>query len=479
MKSPQLPDLPLFQTIAEAAGELAYPAYVIGGFVRDLALERPSKDVDVVCVGDGIKLAQAVGRKLPNKPRVTVFKNFGTAMLPTPEVEIEFVGARKESYRAESRKPEVEAGTLEEDLARRDFTINALGLSLNPQDFGALVDRYDGMGDLRRKTIRTPLDPDITFSDDPLRMMRAIRFAAQLNFDIDPDTYDALARNKERIKIVSQERITDELNKIIMAPKPSYGFKLLFQSGLLQLIFPKMAQLYGVERVGQHAHKDNFYHTLQVLDNVVVAGGDLWLRWAAILHDIAKPATKRLDPKIGWTFHGHEDKGARWVPQIFTELKLPLGEEMRQVQKLVRLHLRPIALVKETVTDSAVRRLLFEAGDEIDRLMTLCRADITSKDHNRVQRYLRNFDVVEQKLKEVEEKDHLRNFKPVITGEVIMETFGLKPSREVGELKDALLEAILDGKVRNEFEEAFAFLLQLGKAKGLPPGQPFTHQKTQ
>ncbi|RYU77715.1 CCA tRNA nucleotidyltransferase [Hymenobacter persicinus] len=470
MNPPQLPENPLFRTIAEAAGELGYPAYVIGGFVRDLVLQRPSKDVDVVCVGDGIKLAQAVGRKLPGKPRVTVFKNFGTAMLPTDTVELEFVGARKESYRAESRKPEVEAGTLEEDLARRDFTINALGLSLNPQDFGTLVDRYDGMGDLQRKIIRTPLDPDITFSDDPLRMMRAVRFATQLNFDIEPDTYDAIARNKDRIKIVSQERITDELNKIILAAKPSYGFKLLFQTGLLHLIFPKMALLYGVEKVGKHAHKDNFYHTLQVLDNVVDADGDLWLRWAAILHDIAKPATKRYFPNVGWTFHGHEDKGARWVPQIFTDLKLPLGEEMRQVQKLVRLHLRPIALVKETVTDSALRRLLFETGDDIDRLMLLCRADITSKDHQRKERYLRNFSVVEEKLKEVEEKDHLRNFKPVITGEVIMETFGLKPSKEVGELKNAVLEAILDGKIRNEFEEAFAYLLQQGQAKGLPPG---------
>lgn len=470
MKTPQLPDLPLFQTIAEAAGELGYPAYVIGGFVRDLALERPSKDVDVVCVGDGIRLAQEVGRRLPSQPRVTVFRNFGTAMLPTPEVEIEFVGARRESYRAESRKPEVEAGTLEEDLARRDFTINALGLSLNPQNFGTLIDRYDGMGDLKRKIIRTPLDPDITFSDDPLRMMRAVRFATQLDFDIEPETFDAIARNKERIRIVSQERITDELNKIIMTPKPSYGFKLLFHSGLLPLIFPRMAQLQGVEKVGQHAHKDNFYHTLQVLDNVVATGGDLWLRWAAILHDIAKPATKRYDPKVGWTFHGHEDKGARWVPHIFTELKLPLGEEMRQVQKLVRLHLRPIALVKETVTDSAVRRLLFETGDDIDRLMQLCKADITSKDHQRVARYLRNFERVEEKLKEVEEKDHLRNFKPVITGEIIMQTFHLKPSRVVGELKEAVLEAILEGQIRNEFEEAFAFLLQLGKAKGLPQG---------
>ena len=467
MNTPQLPDLPLFQTIAEAAGELGYPAYVIGGYVRDLALARESKDVDVVCVGDGIALAQAVGRKLPGRPRVTVFKNFGTAMLPTAGIEVEFVGARKESYRAESRKPEVAAGTLAEDLARRDFTINALALSLNPADFGALVDEYGGLDDLRRQTIRTPLDPDLTFSDDPLRMLRAVRFAAQLNFDIEPDTYDALARNKERIKIVSQERITTELNKILLAPTPSYGFKLLFQCGLLQLIFPKLAGLYGVEKVGRHAHKDNFYHTLQVLDNVASAGGDLWLRWAAVLHDIAKPATKRLDPRVGWTFHGHEDKGARWVPQIFADLKLPLGEEMRQVQKLVRLHLRPIALVKEIVTDSAVRRLLFEAGDDIDRLMLLCRADITSKDHQRVARYLRNFDVVEQKLREVEEKDHLRNFKPVITGEIIMETFGLQPSREVGELKAALLEAILEGRVRNEHDEAYALLLELGKQKGL------------
>ena len=468
MTTPTLPDLPIFRTIAEAARELGQPAYVIGGYVRDLALRRGSKDIDVVTVGDGIQLAQAVGRKLPGRGRVTVFKNFGTAMLPTQEAgEIEFVGARKESYRADSRKPEVEAGTLEDDLARRDFTINALGLSLNEADFGALVDRYDGMKDLASKTIRTPLGPDITFSDDPLRMMRAIRFASQLNFDIEPDTYDAIARNKERINIVSQERITIELNKIVESPVPSYGFKLLFQTGLLQLVFPKMALLHGVEKVGQHAHKDNFYHTLQVLDNVAAAGGDLWLRWAAILHDIAKPATKRLDPKVGWTFHGHEDKGARWVPGIFTDLKLPLGEEMRMVQKLVRLHLRPIVLSKDIVTDSAVRRLLFEAGDDIDRLMLLCRADITSKDHQRKARYLQNFDMVEEKLREIEAKDHLRNFKPVITGEVIMETFGLKPSRQVGELKEAVLEAILEGEVPNEWEPAYALLLRRGAALGL------------
>lgn len=476
METPQLPDLPIFRTIAEAAAELGQPAYVIGGYVRDLALNRTSKDIDVVTVGDGIALAQAVGRKLKGKGRVTVFKNFGTAMLPTQEAgEIEFVGARKESYRAESRKPEVEAGTLEEDLARRDFTINALGLSLNEADFGTLVDRFDGMKDLSTQTLRTPLNPDITFSDDPLRMMRAVRFASQLGFDIEPDTYDAIVRNKERIKIVSQERITIELNKIVESPLPSYGFRLLFQTGLLQLIFPKMALLHGVEKVGKHAHKDNFYHTLQVLDNVAAAGGDLWLRWAAILHDIAKPATKRYFPNQGWTFHGHEDKGARWVPQIFADLKLPLGEEMRMVQKLVRLHLRPIALVKETVTDSAVRRLLFEAGDDIDRLMLLCRADITSKDHERKARYLNNFGLVEEKLKEVEEKDHLRNFKPVITGEIIMELFALKPSRQVGELKEAVMEAILEGTIKNEMEPALAFLLQQGAAKGLAPKQGFIH----
>ena len=478
METPQLPDLPIFRTITEAAAELRQPTYVIGGYVRDLALNRHSKDIDVVTVGDGIALARAVGRRLPGKGRVTVFKNFGTAMLPTREAgKIEFVGARRESYRAESRKPEVEAGTLEEDLARRDFTINALGLSLNADDFGALVDRFGGMRDLATQTLRTPLDPDITFSDDPLRMMRAVRFASQLGFDIEPDTYDAIVRNKERIRIVSQERITTELNKIIESPLPSYGFKLLFQTGLLQLIFPKMALLHGVEKVGKYAHKDNFYHTLQVLDNVAAAGGDLWLRWAAVLHDIAKPATKRYFPNVGWTFHGHEDKGARWVPQIFADLRLPLGEEMRMVQKLVKLHLRPIALVKETVTDSAVRRLLFEAGDDIDRLMLLCRADITSKDHERKARYLSNFDVVEEKLKEVEEKDHLRNFKPVITGEIIMETFGLKPSRAVGELKEAVMEAILEGTVRNEMEPALAFLLRQGAAKGLAPERAsFTHQ---
>lgn len=467
MNTPLLPEHRIFTVIAEAAAKLNVPAYVIGGFVRDLVLKRSSKDIDVVCVGNGIALAEAVSKALPGKPRVTVFKNFGTAQLRAGDWDVEFVGARKESYRQHSRKPEVESGTLEDDLKRRDFTINALGISLNQQDFGSLVDAFDGMGDIRKKIIRTPLDPGITFSDDPLRMMRAIRFATQLKFDIDPDTFDAIEANKERIQIISKERIIDELNKIILAETPSYGFKLLFHSGLLHLVFPKMVALHGVETINGNTHKDNFYHTLQVLDNVAKVSDDLWLRWAAIMHDIAKPDTKRYSPKVGWTFHGHEDKGARMVPKLFQELKLPLNEHMKFVQKLVRLHLRPIALVKETVTDSAVRRLLFEAGEDIDALMQLCRADITSKDHNRVKRYLQNFEKVEEKMRQVEETDQLRNFQPVITGEIIMETFGLKPSRQVGELKEAVTEAILEGQIRNEFKEAFAFLLETGKKMGL------------
>lgn len=467
MHTPVLPDHRIFSVVAEAAAQLQVPAYVIGGFVRDLILKRGSKDIDVVCVGDGTALAQAVSRALPGKPKVTVFKNFGTAHLQAGDWDVEFVGARKESYQRHSRKPEVESGTLEDDLKRRDFTINALGISLNKADFGALIDEFDGVGDLKRKLIRTPLEPGITFSDDPLRMMRAIRFATQLQFDIDPDTFDAIAANKERIQIISRERIIDELNKIILAETPSYGFKLLFHSGLLHLIFPKMVALQGVETINGNTHKDNFYHTLQVLDNVAKVSEDLWLRWAAIMHDIAKPDTKRYSPKVGWTFHGHEDKGARMVPRLFQELKLPLNEHMKFVQKLVRLHLRPIALVKETVTDSAVRRLLFEAGEDIEALMQLCRADITSKDHNRVKRYLQNFGKVEEKMRQVEETDQLRNFQPVITGEVIMETFNLKPSREVGVLKEAVTEAILEGQIRNEYAEAFAFLLAAGQRMGL------------
>jgi len=464
-----LPEHKIFNVIAEVADNLKVPAYVIGGFVRDLVLKRPSKDIDVVCVGNGIALAEAVSKALSGKPKVTVFKNFGTAMLRADEWEVEFVGARKESYQHHSRKPEVEAGTLEDDLQRRDFTINALGISLNKNTFGEVVDAFEGLQDIKRKIIRTPLAPGITFSDDPLRMMRAIRFATQLQFDIDPDTFDAIIAYKERISIISKERIIDELNKIILAPVPSYGFKLLFHAGLLQLIFPKMTALQGVETIDGNSHKDNFYHTLQVLDNVAKVSNDLWLRWAAIMHDIAKPDTKRYSPKVGWTFHGHEDKGARLLPKLFQDLKLPLNEHLKFVQKLVRLHLRPIALVKETVTDSAVRRLLFEAGDDIDALMQLCRADITSKDHNRVKRYLQNFTKVEEKLRQVEESDKLRNFQPVITGEVIMQTFNLKPSREVGVLKEAITEAILEGEIRNEYQEAFAFLLEKGKKMGLNP----------
>ena len=467
MDTIKLPEHPIFDTVAAAAAEVGVDAYVIGGFVRDLVLKRPSKDIDVVCVGNGIELAERVSHKLPHKPKVSVFKHFGTAMLRSGEWEVEFVGARKESYLEHSRKPEVEIGTLEDDLKRRDFTINALGISLNEGSYGQLIDRFEGIKDMKRKIIRTPLAPGITFSDDPLRMMRAIRFASQLNFDIAPETFDAIIDHKERIKIVSQERITDELNKIVLSPKPSYGFKLLFASGLLQLIFPKMAELQGVDTIKGNSHKDNFYHTLQVLDNVAEVSDDLWLRWSAIMHDIAKPDTKRYHEKVGWTFHGHEERGARMVPKLFKDLKLPLNEHMKFVQKLVRLHLRPIALVKDTVTDSAIRRLLFETGDDIDALMKLCRADITSKNDTKVKRYLQNFDKVEKRLVEVEESDKLRNFQPVITGEIIMETFDLKPSKTVGELKEALTEAILEGTVKNEFGEAFAFLLKKGEELGL------------
>ncbi|RAK03136.1 putative nucleotidyltransferase with HDIG domain [Larkinella arboricola] len=472
---------PIFEVIARQAAALDVRAYVIGGFVRDLILKRPSKDIDIVCIGSGIELAEAVGREL--KVPVTVFKNFGTAMLrsgfsesdgeastDSPDSwEVEFVGARKESYRSESRKPIVEDGTLEDDQNRRDFTINAMGISLNQGDFGQILDPFGGLDDLRRKTIRTPLDPTVTFSDDPLRMMRAIRFAAQLGFDIEPDTFDAIAGMKDRITIVSRERITDELNKIILSAKPSYGFKLLFHAGLLDLIFPELVALKGVETIEGKGHKDNFYHTLQVLDNVADRSDDLWLRWAALLHDIAKPATKRFDPKVGWTFHGHEDLGAKLVPGIFRQMKLPLNEKMRFVKKLVRLHLRPIALVKEQITDSALRRLLIEAGDDLEALMNLCRADITSKNYDRVRKHIANFDKVERKLRELDERDKLRNFQPVITGELIMETFGLKPSKEVGQIKTAVREAILEGTVTNTLEAALPFMIEEGKKIGLEP----------
>lgn len=463
---------PVFDLVARASAAVGVRAYVIGGYVRDLLLQRPSKDVDFVCVGSGVALAErvaALARAEGSEVSLAVYGNFGTAQVKFGDWEMEFVGARKESYRSDSRKPQVEDGTLEDDQNRRDFTINALAISLNRDDFGNLLDPFDGVADLRRKLIRTPLDPDVTFSDDPLRMMRAVRFASQLTFDIDPDTFDGIARMAPRLDIVSQERIIDELNKIILSPQPSYGFKLLDAAGLLERIFPEFLLLKGAEQIDGKGHKDNFYHTLQVLDNVARTTDDLWLRWAALLHDIAKPATKRFEKGRGWTFHGHEELGARMVPQIFRKLKLPLNEKMRFVKKLVRLHLRPIALAKEGITDSALRRLLVEAGEDIDALMKLCRADITSKDGAKVRRYLTNFDRVEALLHEVEERDKLRQFQPVVTGELIMETFGLPPSREVGLIKEAVREAILEGTVPNTLEAALPFMLEQGRRLGLNP----------
>ncbi|MFN8343857.1 MAG: HD domain-containing protein [Spirosomataceae bacterium] len=458
---------PIFQKIAQCAQESGVEAYVIGGYVRDLLLKRPSKDIDIVSVGSGIELAESVAKKMG--VHVNVYKNFGTAQLRVDDWEVEFVGARRESYRTESRKPIVEDGTLQDDQNRRDFTINAMGLSLNAENFGELKDPFNGLSDLRRKIIRTPLEPSVTFSDDPLRMMRAVRFATQLNFDIEPDTFEGLLKTAERIDIISKERINDELNKIILSPVPSYGFKLLHQGGILKRIFPEFVELQGAEYLDGKGHKDNFYHTLQVLDNISKHTDDLWLRWAAIMHDIAKPATKRFDKKIGWTFHGHEELGARITPRIFRQMKLPMNENMRFVQKLVRLHLRPIALSKEEITDSALRRLLFDAGDDLEGLMMLCRADITSKNPEKVKKYLANFDKVEQKLYDLEARDKIRNFQPVITGEVIMEAFRLRPSAEVGVIKTAVREAILDGIIPNLYEPAFAFMLEEGKKMGLLP----------
>ena len=463
--SERLDLIPVFKSVSFAAAKLGVETYAVGGYVRDLILDRPSKDIDFVCVGSGIDLAHEVAKALGGVG-VTVFKNFGTAMINQGDLELEFVGARKESYRGDSRKPIVEDGTLEDDQKRRDFTINAMGISLNAANYGELIDPFDGVGFLKKKLIKTPLDPDITFSDDPLRMMRAVRFAAQLNFDIEADTYESIIKNASRLKIVSMERIIDELNKIILSRVPSYGFKLLFQSGLLKEFFPEMILLHGVEYVDNHAHKDNFFHTLQVLDNVSKVSDDLWLRWAAILHDIAKPQTKRFDKQVGWTFHGHEDRGARMTPGIFRRLKLPMNENMVFVQKLVRLHLRPIALVKE-VTDSAVRRLLFEAGEDVDALMTLCRADITSKNNEKVARFIGNFEKVEQKMVEVEEKDHLRNFQPPISGDEIIQTFNLPPGRIIGEIKEQIREAILEGVIKNNQEEAWQLMMKIAKEKGV------------
>ncbi|MCB9448963.1 MAG: HD domain-containing protein [Flavobacteriales bacterium] len=462
---------PVFNTISDIASEKDQQAYVIGGFVRDLLLKRPCKDIDVVVTGSGIELAKEVSKRDGESSLVSVFKNFGTAMINYGDVEIEFVGARKESYRKNSRKPIVEDGTLEDDQRRRDFTINALAISLNKDDFGTLVDPFDGLKDLKKKLIRTPLDPFQTYSDDPLRMLRAIRFSSQLGFEIEQASYEAISGMKDRITIVSAERIADELNKIVLSPIPSVGFKHLFNTGLLAIIFPEMQELQGVQTVGNMSHKDNFYHTLQVLDNVAKTSDNLWLRWAAILHDIAKPATQRFEPGRGWTFHGHEDRGARMVPGIFRRLKLPLNDKMKYVQKLVRLHLRPIALVDGQVTDSAVRRLLFEAGDDIDDLMDLCEADVTSKNKVRVRRYLDNFALVREKLKEVEESDRIRNWQPPISGEEIIETFNIPPSKPVGDIKNAIREAILEGDIPNNYESAHRLMLELGEKMGLKVGK--------
>ena len=462
-------ELFILQLVGEAANELQYPTYAIGGFVRDLILNRSRKDIDIVCQGSGIDLAHLVAQKLPKKTKVSFFKNFGTAMFKYGGIEVEFVGARKESYRRDSRKPIVEDGTLEDDQDRRDFTINAMAINLDKKNFGQLVDPFNGLEDLKNGIIKTPLAPDITFDDDPLRMLRAIRFATQLQFKIEQETYFSIKRMSTRIAIVSIERIADELNKIILSEVPSTGFKHLFNTQLLPIIFPEMQNLHGVSMVENYGHKDNFYHTIKVLDNVADRSPDLWLRWAAILHDIAKPLTQRFEEGHGWTFHGHDAVGAKMVPRIFAHFKLPLNEKMKFVQKLVALHLRPISLTKENITDSAIRRLIVDANEDLEALLTLCEADITSKNPDKVRKYTKNLHLVKQKIEEVEERDHLKNWQPPIDGESIMKIFNIRPGKEVGILKNAIKEAILEGAIKNEYTDAFDFMVKKGIEIGLIP----------